>query len=393
MKIRELTTIDEHAGRSRLMGVGTYAKGAASLLLAAAAVVAGGVFVGRASAADVVRYLAPNAAGAMEERSAEGRIGVEDVDKDGIGIHCDSEKTAPDENPIPTERVLWTQYQDAPLALGAVRVEIEVGNYEEALQKLNDIQEDEINREKYPLVAAEYDWYKASAALRLALIAPDSADIVAAGNATRLFIKNYPESYHYYDACLLLADASYQRSAAAKKEEKASLLKSANGAYGQLTKAASPELQTRGKLGLARVALDSGSLDEALNLFTEAAEQKEFVVEYSEAQIGVARTTARMGDPDRAAEILTALLKETPNDSTLRQARIYNALGDVCADAERTQEAVVAYLHVDLLYPAARAERVYALKALVTAWRKLNRDDRAQETIERLKNRFNVTVE
>ena len=106
--------------------------------------------------ADVARYLVKTETGAYEERSVEGTI--VGVSPDGVTIEPSSEKNAPDENPIPTERVVWLHFQDAPLSLAAARVETEIGNYEEALEKLAEIEPDEIDRSKKPLIAAELDW-------------------------------------------------------------------------------------------------------------------------------------------------------------------------------------------------------------------------------------------
>ena len=340
---------------------------------AASACVATAFFVAASSnAADVVRYLVKTDTGAYEERSAEGTITA--VSPDGVSLDAQG-KNAPDANPIPTERVVWLQFQDAPMNLAAARVETEIGAWEEALEKLDDIGADDLDREKYPTIAAEVDWYRAYAALQLALT--DAGSFKDGGSAMAKFVKEHSDSYRYYEAQQALGAAYYAMSERqTKKESKQDFLKRARDSYAVLENAASEEIQARGKLGLAKVAFDLS----------------EFDVESSEAKAGLARTSARQGDVDEAVRILNELLEETPNDATLRQARIYNALGDVYADANRPYDAVLAYLHVDLLYPAARTERVAALKALVGQWRKLDREDRAQETIERLRDRFHVDV-
>ncbi len=356
---------------------------------AASACVATAFFVAASSnAADVVRYLVKTDTGAYEERSAEGTITA--VSPDGVSLDAQG-KNAPDANPIPTERVVWLQFQDAPMNLAAARVETEVGAWEEALEKLDDIGADDLDREKYPTIAAEVDWYRAYAALQLAL--NDAGSFKDGGSAMAKFVKEHSDSYRYYEAQQALGAAYYAMSERqTKKESKQDFLKRARDSYAVLENAASEEIQARGKLGLAKVAFDLSEFDEAKKLFGEVAERTEFDVESSEAKAGLARTSARQGDVDEAVRILNELLEETPNDATLRQARIYNALGDVYADANRPYDAVLAYLHVDLLYPAARTERVAALKALVGQWRKLDREDRAQETIERLRDRFHVDV-
>ncbi len=345
--------------------------------------------VGASVADDVVRYLVKTETGAFEERSAEGTITA--VSPDGVSIEANG-KNAPETNPIPAERVVWLQYQDAPLGLAAARVETEIGAWEEALEKLDDIGDD-LNREKYPLVAAECDWYRANALLQLAL-ADATTSFKEGGTAMTKFVKEHPDSYRYYEAMQALGAAFFAMSERqTKKDAKQDFLKRAREAYATLENAESEEIRARGKLGLAKVAFESSELDSAKELFGEVSEQTEFAVESAEAKTGLARVLARQGEVDEATGLLNELLEATPNDATRRQARIYNALGDVYAEANRPHEAVLAYLHVDLLYPAARTERVAALKALVAQWRKLNREDRAQETIERLRDRFHVEIQ
>ena len=149
-------------------------------------------------------------------------------------------------------------------------------------------------------------------------------------------------------------------------------------------------MKARGKLGLGRLALAADDLEKAKTYFQEVVDMDAFDVEKSEARIGLARATSKEGDHAEALALLNALLAETPDDATLRHARIYNAIGDVSVAADRLQEAAIAYLHVDLLYPQARTERVAALKALVGVWKELGREDRAIETDRRLRDRFHV---
>lgn len=350
-------------------------------------VVALPVAFGVADAADVVRYLAKTDSGAYEERSVEGE--ATSVDRDGVAVESTNGE-ALDANPIPAERVLWIQYQDAPMELSAARVESEVGNYEEALSKLDGIGADA--SAVSPEIATEIDWLRAYASLQLSLTG--AAPLKDGGSAMTRFAKNHEDSWHYYESQRLLGAALYALSGeTAKKDAREKNLEAARAAYSRLLEAKSETIQAIGKLGLAKIAFDEGGLDDAKALFDEVARREGQEPESSEARIGLARVQARQGEVDEAAKTLNDLLKVTPNDATLRQARVYNALGDVYADAGRPREAVLAYLHVDLLYPAARTERVAALKALVEQWRKLGREDRAQETVERLRERFRVEVQ
>ncbi len=370
--------VESRAGAASRRGLATLTAGFVALL----GVVA---LPASARAADLIRYWEKNAQGVIEERTAQGEI--LSVDPNGVAINCESEDVAPDANPIPSERILWTQYEAAPMELAAVRVETEVGNYEEALEKLNGIAPEDVDPDSMPRIAAEAAWFKAYATVNLALLG--AGDIKTGGSEMTRFVQKYPTSYHYYEGCRLLGDAFYAYSQSAPKDAE-SFLKRAEGAYGSLLKADSDAVKARGKLGLGRLALATDDVEKAKTYFQEVVDMDAFDVEKSEARIGVARATSKEGDHAGALALLNALLAETPDDATLRHARIYNAIGDVSVAADRLQEAAVAYLHVDLLYPAARTERVAALKALVGVWKELGREDRAIETDRRLRERFHV---
>ena len=284
---------------------------------------------------------------------------------------------------LPAEQILWLQYDDEPLSLSAARVEIQVGNYEDALEKLGAIEE-EI---KEPAIQQELEWNRAYAAIQSALA--DSGKLESAAAVMKTFVEAYPDHYRFYEGNALLADAAAAlgRAPAAEKY------------YTALAGAKSASYQARGKVGLANLALDANELDKAKSLFSEVADMAELDGQLAgfdaraAAQIGLARVLSKQGDLDGALASLNALLDATPNSATRRQAIIYNALGDVYAAAKKPEEAIVAYLHVDLLYPAARGERVKALKALVGLWREIGRTDRAVETKRLLRDRFNVDVD
>ena len=309
-------------------------------------------------------------------------VSVSAMTADGVAVEYES-KGEKKSAVLPAEQILWLQYEDEPLNLSAARVEIQVGNYEDALEKLGAIEE-EI---KEPAIQQALEWNRAYATLQSALA--DSGKLDSAAAVMKTFVEAYPDHYRFYDGNALLADAAAAlgRAPAAEKY------------YTALAGAKSASYQARGKVGLANLALDANELDKAKSLFSEVADMAELDGQLAgfdaraAAQIGLARVLSKQGDLDGALASLNALLDATPNSATRRQAIIYNALGDVYAAAKKPEEAIVAYLHVDLLYPAARGERVKALKALVGLWREIGRTDRAVETKRLLRDRFNVDVD
>ncbi len=345
---------------------------------------------------DRARYVVRNDSGEFEERDLEGEL--VDMTADELTFNVDRNKypDAPEDGVIPAERALWIMLDGAPINLDAARVEIEIGAYEDALQRLNALKESEIDPDRKPRVAQEVEWYKAYATLQLALA--DAQEINVGGKATAEFIKEHSDHYRYYAAIAMLGDA-YLHMAQSGQGDRAANLKRAASSYGKLTNAKSTITSARGKLGQARVALEANELADAEPLFKELAENEALSEELNglevvvQAKLGLARVYTLGGRFAEARALLDATLAATPNSATLQQAQVYNAIGDARVAEDCPEEAIIAYLHVDLLYPSARRERVKALKALVALWRQVGRDDRATETAERLKTRFQVDVE
>ena len=76
-----------------------------------------------------------------------------------------------------------------------------------------------------------------------------------------------------------------------------------------------------------------------------------------------------------------------PEDAAAR-APAYNTLGDILRAAGKPKDALLAYLHTDLLYAHDKEEHARALAHIARLWRELKRDDRADETLVRLKQEY-----
>ena len=342
------------------------------------------------SRADFARVVERVASGEFEERNAEGRI-VETRPDAVVLETADGSKLE-----IPSERALWLQFDAAPPELAAARVELEVGACEAALEKLDKIEESETTGEENALIAAEIEWTRLRALMQMALDGTEPS-FSKAGKAATAFVNARANHYRRNDAFAMLGSAFLAMSREGKDPEKN--LARAKSAYEKLTSSSSKTVRARGTVGLAELASERHENAEALKLYGEVAGDETLCEEFGgleiwvDARLGLARVATEEGRYEEALSALTELLASTPNAATLRQARTYNALGSTNARAGRTEEAIVAYLHVDLLYPSARSERIEALKALVPLWRAVGREDRAEETRARLKERFGVEVE
>jgi tetratricopeptide (TPR) repeat protein len=91
-----------------------------------------------------------------------------------------------------------------------------------------------------------------------------------------------------------------------------------------------------------------------------------------------------------AEKLLQTVINGAPAEDAATQASAYNALGDCRKAAGRPKEAIQSYLHTDTLFFKEKDEHARALAALSQLWRdpQLNRPDRAEETLERLKSEY-----
>ena len=339
------------------------------------------VCVSDAARADAVRVLAPNADGTPEETTLEGKIASTSADE--IVLDVDGQKKT-----LAAASVLGTQYDDEPVALAAVRAELELGQYEDALAKLAEISAADV-RSARAEVAAEIESLRALATGRLALAG--SEKLATGGRAVLAFVQKSPTHWRHYEAVELLGEIFAKTGKPAEAEKQ----------FAALEKAASPTVRARGKIARGTLALaDAARLADAEKLFADAlaeldgadANAPETSAVRVLAQIGAARVLAGQKRFDDSEKTLEAAIAATPRDAIATNAAIYVAQGEIRVAAGRPRDAIVSYVRVELLYPSARAQRVEALKALVPLWTQTGRPDRAADVRRTLKERFKIDV-
>ena len=333
-----------------------------------------------AARADAVRVLAPAADGAPEETTLEGKI--ESTSADEIVLDVDGQKRT-----LAAASVLGTQYDDEPIVLAAVRADLELGKYEDALAKLAEISAADV-RSARAEVAAEIESLRALATGRLALAG--SEKLATGGRAVLAFVQKSPTHWRHYEAVELLGEIFAKTGKPSEAEKQ----------FAALEKAASPTVRARGKIARGTLALaDAARLADAEKLFADALAELDGTDANDDAsavrplaQIGAARVLAAQKRFDDAEKTLEAAIAATPRDALATKAAIYVAQGEIRVAAGHPRDAIVSYVRVELLYPSARARRVEALKALVPLWTQTGRPDRAADA-RRTLERFKVAVD
>ena len=196
------------------------------------------------------------------------------------------------------------------------------------------------------------------------------------------FVKTNPGSYHYFEAAELLGDLA----SAGGDHAKAALY------YGALSKAPWADYKLRANVMEARALSAQKKFPEALEKYElvlgsgeanpEANRQK------SQATVGKAVCLAETGQPDEGLKLVEDLIKNSDSKETQLFARAYNALGVCHLKANRTKDALLAFLHVDLLYGTVSDAHAEALFHLTKLWTDVNKADRSLDARTTLKDRY-----
>lgn len=281
---------------------------------------------------------------------------------------------------FPVNEVQKVTYAGEPRELRKARDSIRRQQYEAARSDLELISLAEISR---PEILQDIEFFKGQCDARLALVG--GGDKAAAVRALLAFLNNEKNqnSYHLYEAVELVGDLAVGLGR----------YENAIDYYRRLGQAPWPAYTMRANELEARALLANGQHAEALKMFDQVLNAGIDTVEARElkqlATCGKAVCLAATGQAEDGIRMIQEIL--AANDSrekSLLFARAYNALGNCYLKTDQPQEAVLAFLHVSLLFyqdPDAHAEALYHLGQL---WRKLNKSERAIRAESQLKSRY-----
>lgn len=274
-------------------------------------------------------------------------------------------------------------FGEDPQELSKARDHILSGQYANGLNELKKIDVNEIQRE---FVKHDVMFYTALAQAKLALI--EGGDKAAARQALLSFVTTAKDSFHFFEAAQVLGDLAIALEA----------YEDAAKYYGAIAKLAPwPEYQMRSGVLEGRALEAQAKFPEAMAKYDAvianpvdtpgASRQKDF------ARIGKAVGLAETGKPDDGVKLVEEIItKRDEKDAELVElfGRAYNALGRCQLKLNKPKEALMAYLHVDLLFfnqsnPDVHAEALFHLTKL---WPTVNKSDRAVAARSTLNERY-----
>lgn len=288
---------------------------------------------------------------------------------------------------VPVNQILSIRYDNEPASLSTVRTAIDAGRYEDALEVLQRLP---LGTSPRVELKRDFDFYKALSTARLALAG--KADVKEAGRMMggflavdgRSFPEAKPDNYHYLQACevvgeLLIADGQYSL---------------AESYFARLAKAPWPDYKMRASVAVGRARLAAGKPAEALEAFQAAldndAEGAPEELQRIAAALGKIRCLTAQENFDEAVELAHGILDKAEPEQPAVCARAYNALGSAHRKAGRAKDAILAFLHVDMIYFASEPEHIEALENLNALWTQIQKPIRAAEAAKTLKERYNV---
>ncbi len=280
---------------------------------------------------------------------------------------------------VPIDQVREVVFGGEPQELKAARTMLARGRPADALEELAKIQQGDLDGAEQILLD-EVEWVRAAAAARQALAA--GGDPREPGKQVADFLARHPQSHHAYDMHELLGDLL----------ARAGLADKALAEYAKLA-AGPPAFKVRAASARAAMLLEQEKYAAALGEFDAAlaidAKDDASLAQKSAAELGRARCLAALGKGDEAAGIVREVIREADPEDGGVLAGAYAALGHAYrAIPGKEQDALIAFLTVDLVYNATPDTHAEALFNLVDLWEKAANPERARETKAMLESTY-----
>ncbi len=280
---------------------------------------------------------------------------------------------------IPVNEIKRVSYGDDPAELRRAREAAQAGRYEEVGQEMAKI--GAVTRE---VIKQDIEYYKAFAAAKMSLAGQGDRNLAI--RALKTFIDANSGNYHYFEAVEVFGDLAM---AAGRPDIAAA-------EYAKIAAAPWPDYKMRAAVLEAQSLLAQKKFPEALTKYEtvanasittpEATKQKVF------ANIGRAVCLAETGKPQEGIKLVEEIIaKEDPRDMQLF-GKAYNALGTCYVASKQPKEALLAYLHTDILFYGASDAHAEALYHLSRLWTEVNKSDRAVQARNLLKDRYGGTM-
>ena len=257
---------------------------------------------------------------------------------------------------FPANEIQRIVYETEPAQLSRAKELVLGGQWEDAHDSLKKVEKSSILRDE---VNRDLEYYRALVQFQLAF--QGQGDPAAAEKRLRDYVAGNTQSFHFYEA----ADALGTLAAAIGGHDRAIKY------FAALAAAPFAEYKLKAQYMLGTSHLATGNATEAKKAFAEAlatsADNQEAKSFQKLAKLGMLRCDTAANKANEAIKGLRVMINENDATDGLLFAQIYNALGEAHRLAGQDEEALLAYLHTDLLFtndPNQHAEALYYLSQL-----------------------------
>jgi tetratricopeptide (TPR) repeat protein len=289
-------------------------------------------------------------------------------------------KGLPGSQQIAVNQIKAILFDGEPSELGQARVNAANGAYENAMQLLEKIDLSSVKRD---LIKQDIEFYKAWCAGRQALAGQGA--IAEAGRQLNNFVRSYPDSFHTLEVREAMGDLLMAGGGYANAEKQ----------YAELAKAPWPDYKMRAAVAIGRSLQAQKKHAQAIQQFDAALaipdESADAQNQRLAATLGKAISLADTGGVDQAVGVIEKVIHDADPEQKELHARACLALGKCYETAGRTKDALIWFLHVDVLYNTVPEAHAEALSHLVPLWTAIGQDERAREARQLLQERYGAS--
>lgn len=270
------------------------------------------------------------------------------------------------------------QFDQEPPILGQARANERSGVFDAALEKYEQVRSDSDLKERR--LRTEVDFLIARTRVRRALADSGSRD--TALTAIKEFREKHPGNFRYLEATMLHAAIVAETGDRAAAE---ALLQ-------EVRSSSVPGFQLQAGVQLGRIQLAQGDALTAMAAFEDviAATQNDAADRsvHFEAMLGKSLCLQKQSKQPEAVQVLDEIIERAASEDSRLLAEAWLRKGSCLQETNQLKAALMAYLHVDVLYSSEPAEHAEALFHLSKLWEETKRPDRAADADARLKEKY-----
>jgi tetratricopeptide (TPR) repeat protein len=283
----------------------------------------------------------------------------------------------PGSRKIAVNQIKSILFDGEPAELAQARVNLANGAFTKAQQLLEKI---DVSQLQNDFIKQDVEFFQAYAAARLAL--GGEGEIVEVGRRLNTFVRSYPNNYHYLEASEMMGDLLMISGR----------FENAQKQYAELAKAPWPDYKMRAAVAVGRSLQAQGKHAEAIQQFDSALAMTDdggdAQNQKQAATLGKAVSLAETEKVDEAVGIIEKIIQDADPQQKDLQARAYNALGSCYEKGKKDKDALLAFLHVDVLYNTVPEAHAEALAHLVPLWKAVGQEERSREAREQLQQKY-----